>query len=171
MNSPLIRQFEERVRFISQELRKEIASRNWREPMRPWRQFIARFSLPHQQLDVIYNRIVLNSHIYQSNYVAIVAFALLSYTLINPRAMLNIAIVVTAHRFVNSVQPIAIQGRRLTRSDRYRIFFMLSSLFLSFTGVLSSFLRVVSLTLSTVIAHACLRHTDLGDKISQRRTQ
>ena len=170
-NSREFRRLEARLRLMLHELRGELASRNWNEPLRPWSQFFERFDAPPRDVKSTHNRIVLNSYIYQTNYCVVLGVVLPIYLLYYPSSILAIGFIIGGFMYVNSPTPIVISGRRITRSDRYRGFFILSLITLSLFGVLSSFFRTLFISVAAVIAHAYFRHTNLRQKASQFRNQ
>lgn len=162
------RQFEARMRLMYYDVKGEITARNWNEPLKPWSEFFHRFTTPEKDAQTIVNRLVLNSHIYQTNYCFIVVAIFLVHCLYHPSSVLVIGAILVGFVHTTSPTPIVIQGKRITRRDRYRVFFLLSFLALIITGVLFSFLKTLSLSLLIVLLHAGFRHTNVRQKMNFR---
>lgn len=162
------RQFEARMRLMFYDMKGEITTRNWNEPMKPWSEFFQRFTAPEKDIQTTMNRVILNSHIYQTNYCFIVGAIFLVYCLYHPSSVLVIGAILVGFVYTTSPTPIVIQGKRITRRDRYRVFFLLSFIALLATGVLLSFLKTLSFALVIVLSHACFRHTNVRQKMQFR---
>lgn len=149
----------------------EIKSRNWNEPLVPYSNFFERFTVPRKDLQVISNRVLVNSHIYQSNYLLICGTAFLIYVLWHPSSVFVVGVILAAFVYTKSPTPLVVNGRLITRRDRYRAFALFSAVVLVLTGVLSSIMKVLSLCLCLVLSHACFRHTNIRYKATHFRTQ
>lgn len=165
------RQYEARMRLLFNEMKMEVLNRDWNEPLKPWSEFFQRFTVPKKDIHVIANRAVLNSHIYQANYCLIFGGIFLLYVLTRPSSIFVIGGIIVGFVYTTSPTPLVINGKRITRRDRYRAFFTISLLALVITGILTSFLKVLSLSVLLVLLHACFRHTNIRHKISHFRNQ
>lgn len=169
MNEGDWRRVEARLRLIFHDIMTEIKNRNWNEPLKPWGDFFERFTVPKKDLQVISSRAVVNSHIYQANYCFIFGFSLLLFFLRHPSSIFVIGGIMAAFVYTRSPRPLILNGKRITRRDRYRAFFLISTFSLVLTGIFSSFLTFLSTSLSLVLGHACFRHTNIRQKVSEFR--
>lgn len=161
---------EARARFLYDEICSEVANRDWRTPPRPWSQFIEKFTTPRRDPKTIGNRIVLNSHIYQANYCIILGAALLYYVLRRPSSVFVVGAIIVGWVYATSPSPLMVNGRRVTRKERFLAFAVLSVLALLLSGVLFSFIRIVGLALSICVTHATMRHTSMRNKVGEIRS-
>lgn len=170
MNQNTWRILASRLRFYYEDLCSEISNRDWRIPPKPWSEFIHRFTFPKPQLRSIGNRAVLNSHLYQTNYCIILGAAVLYYVLRRPSSLFLVMCIVTGWVYATSPKPLIINGRRITRHQRFATVCGLSTILLVISGVLLAFLKVLSVAIAFVVLHACLRHTSLRQKVGEIRT-
>lgn len=162
---------EARLRLVYHDVKTEAASRNWNEPSKPWSEFFARFSTPNKHFHAIANRVVVNSHIYQTNYLLIAGVILLIYALCRPIAVLVFTLIIAAFPYATSPTPLVINGKRVTRKNRLLAFFLVVTTVLVFTGVLISFLQTGFVVIVLILSHACFRHTNIRHKASHFRNQ
>lgn len=165
------RRLEARLRLIYHDVKTEAASRNWNEPSKPWTEFFGRFSSPGKQLHGIANRVVVNSHMYQTNYLLIAGLIFLIYALCRPIAVLIFTIVVATFPYATSPTPLVINGKRVTRQNRLLAFLIAATSLLLLTGVLVSFIQALSVATALILSHACFRHTNVRLKVSHFRNQ
>lgn len=163
-------QLEARIRFLLTEINTEIANRDWRTPPRPWGEFFERFSIPKKNVKSLSNRALLNSHIYQTNYCIMLGAALLYYILRRPTSLFIVGCIIVAWVYATSPTPLVIQGRRVTRRERFLVVSVLSVLALLASGILVSFSRIMSFAVLLILLHASLRHTSLRNKVGEIRT-
>lgn len=165
------RRMEARLRMILNELNTEVRNRNWNEPLKPWNDFFERFTVPKRVLQVVSGRVIVNSQIYQANYCFIFGAAFLLYVLYRPSSIFVIGGIMAGFVYTRSPRPLVLNGKRITRRDRYRAFFFLSTIVLVVSGVLASFLSVLASSLSLVLLHACFRHTNIRYKWTEFQNQ
>lgn len=170
MSSMTWAQVEARLRFLYEELSSEIANRDWRTPPKPWSQFFEKFTLPHKDLNTIANRAFLNSHIFQANYCMLLGAALLYFVLRRPSAVFVVGAIIVGWVYATSTRPLVLNGRRITRKERFLSFAVLSLLALIVSGVLISFVEIVGVAFCVCVLHASLRHTSIRNKVGEIRT-
>ncbi len=160
-----------RLRFFLSQVGDELTNRNWHLPPRPWSQFFERFTLPKKTISAWSDRVTLNSHIYQTNYVVILTLFLIYYCLTHPWSVLLLSFISMGWIFALSSVPIAFQGRRVTRKERILFGSVVTVLLLVFSGTLYSFSQHLSVTFAVLLAHASFRHTGMRTKINEIREQ
>lgn len=140
---------------------QEAYGRDWRAPAAPWGDFVARFSLPPRRKGVsaYIDRVALNSHVYQANYVALLLFALLLFMLRQPRAVLAVAPSAALWVRATSPRPVVVRGRRVTRRQRFGVAAAVSLVLGVLSGLFWGFISVGWATVCVCLLHACLRHS------------
>lgn len=167
MNGIEWKRAEARARLLLDDLKNELVNRDWKASLKPWSEFFKRFTVPKRE--AVYNRVVVNSHIYQANYIFVFGMALLYYVLTHPMSLFIVGTITVACVNASSPTPIVIGGRRITQSERHWAVLGLSLVLLTASGVLRSFSLTLGLTAAAVLAHACFRHTNVRHKVSEFR--
>lgn len=160
---------ESRIRFLYEEGISEISNRDWRAPLRTWLEFTERFTLPRRSS--IINRVMLNSHVYQTNYALIFVAFQLFYVLKHPWSIFLVAALTALWVHATSPRPIIIiRGRRISRQQRFYAAFGLTVILCIASGVLLPFLRVTCTAAAVILLHAALRHTSMRNRAGEIRT-
>lgn len=161
---------EAQLRFLYDQITTDVSSRQW-APLKPWSEFSNRFTVPKAERKAISNRVLLNSHIYQTNYLMILGTFLLYYVLRHPLSIFVLGCITIVWVQARSLKPVIINRRRITRREKYLAASGFTVMSLVLTGVLASFFSVMSIGSALVLSHACFRHTSLRHKVDDMRAQ
>jgi len=161
-----------KFRFWINEILSEVTQRDWRLPPRTWQEFFERFSFPKSKsIKSLANRVYLNLNYYQSNYLVIIALALILFLLRKPWSVLEVSVLVVGWTIATQTSPIIINGRRLTRRERFGIMTLLSILLPLLTGILRQLLWTFFYTFCVILIHAAFRTSTIRHQPGELHAQ
>jgi PRA1 family protein len=164
------------VRSLLRAAVREATGRDWRVAARPWGRtgdgFFGRMSLPPLSgtkspsastaaaaSTSWSDRIALNSHLYQTNYVVVFAFAHVLLALRHPWAVFVLGALIVAWVYATSPRPLVLSAgsRRITRRERFAFATLVSFVLLVVTRFFLLFALVGAQAALLVLAHASFR--------------
>lgn len=160
-----------RVRLVAQRAHAELVQRDWRAPVRPWRHFAARLRAPPRSSEALRDRVLLNSHVFQTNYALLALGAVLLVALRRPAVALLLPVVAALAALAASPRPLLLRGVRVTASQRYAFCAAAAALLLLASGLLRPLLLALAVAAALILAHAACRSTNMRHKLVDIRTR
>jgi len=155
-----------RRKFEVTEFVAEVTSRNWRLPLRPWSEFVERFTVPKfRSWGSVQHRVSHNFNYFQSNYLVLVGGGFLLFLIQRPWSLFELLAVMVSWVRATSTQPIMFGGRRVTRNERFVAAAGISILLPALTGVLLPLVQYVEFGVALCLVHAVFRHTNVRQKM------
>lgn len=153
-----------RARFLLGEASADLLKRDWNAPLQPANRFLERFSTPKGSWNKWGDRVALNSHIYQTNYLLLTAILLAVYVLLHPWSTFLLLAIFAGWYVVLSPAGAAFRAGPHSLAAPVATFALLS-----LSGTLVSLGWYLLLAVVAVGAHATFRHTSARTKLSEMR--
>lgn len=153
-----------RARFVLNETGNEMLKREWNAPLQPIDRCFERFSMPKGSWDKWSDRVTLNSHIYQTNYLVILGLFLGYYVLTHLWSVVLLMIIAAGWYVVLSPA-----GAAFRAGPHFLAAPLTTFVLLSLSGTFVSLSQYLFLASSFILAHATFRHTSARTKLSEIR--
>lgn len=145
---------------------EELRTREWTKAPASVTIFFDKFSTP-KQIDTWGQRVAINSRLFQTNYIILLALILLLYIFTHPFSVLSFVFSAAAcHAATTPYPPVTLStlhprlpARLASPAERVAGATIVSSFLLFFTGAFGSLLRYVIFAIVLSGAHASFRHT------------